>query len=119
MEIEILSKKDNPLLDRTEVQFKVVHPNAETPKRDNVREKLAGALNAKKALVVVDRMDSTFGRHETKGYAKIYATVDALSKLERHHVLKRNKLEEHIPKKKERTVAPAAEKKKAAPRKSR
>lgn len=117
MEIEILSKKDNPLLERTEVQFKVVHSGAETPKRDAVREKLAGALNAKKGLVVVDRMDTVFGRQETKGYAKVYASVDVLAKLEREHVMKRNGLEEHIPKRKERTQAAAPEKKKAAPRK--
>ena len=119
MEIEILSKKENPLLDRTEVQFKVIHANAETPKRENVREKLAAALNSKKGLVVVERMNSAYGRHETKGYAKVYPSPEAIAKLENHHIMKRNNLAELIPKKKERTAAPAKEAKKAAPRKSR
>jgi ribosomal protein S24E len=33
MEIELMEKKDHPLLSRIEVTFKVKHPNETTPKR--------------------------------------------------------------------------------------
>ncbi|HWG90375.1 MAG TPA: 30S ribosomal protein S24e [Candidatus Thermoplasmatota archaeon] len=98
MEIEIVSRKDNPLLGRTEVEFKVLHDKEATPKRDAVREKLAANLNSKKGLVVVDMMTSVFGRAVTKGYAKVYAAEEKLISLERHHVMKRNNLEDKIPK---------------------
>lgn len=119
MELQIVEKKDNPLLNRTEVRFKVDHGRAATPKREDVRDKLAGMLSAKKDLVVVDMMASTFGRGETRGYARVYENVDAMGKIERRYLLKRNGLEKYAPVKKERTAAPAAAPKKAAPKKGR
>jgi len=116
MDIEIVEKKQNPLLGRWEVRFVVHHTNEKTPTRDQIREKLAGNLNSKKGLVVVDSMNSAFGRASTRGYARIYDTPETLGKTEPAHLLKRNKLEELKPKKKERTEAPAAAKK-AAPKK--
>ncbi|HVL49593.1 MAG TPA: 30S ribosomal protein S24e [Candidatus Thermoplasmatota archaeon] len=117
MDIEIVGKKENALIGRTEVQFRILHTGAQTPKREDVRDKLAAILNAKKQNIVVDNMESTFGHGETTGYAKVYPSVEALSKVEPLHLLKRNKLEEHAPKKrKESQPAPAA-KKAAAPRK--
>lgn len=114
MDIEISEKKQNPLLGRTEVRFVVHHTNEKTPSRDQIREKLAGQMNSKKGLIVVDSMASAFGRSQTRGYARVYDTPEAIGKNEPLYLLKRNKLEELKPKKKERTAAPAA---KAAPKK--
>lgn len=115
MDIEISEKKQNPLLSRWEVRFVVHHPNEKTPNRDTIREKLAGSLNSKKSLVVVDSMASAFGKGLTKGYARVYDTPEAIGKNEPLYLLKRNKLEELKPKKKERTeAAPAAGKKATA-----
>ena len=36
MEVEIISQKDNPLLNRLEVDFKVLHPKETTPKRKEI-----------------------------------------------------------------------------------
>jgi small subunit ribosomal protein S24e len=109
MDIEITEKKQNPLLSRWEVRFVVHHTNEKTPTRDQIREKLAGNLNSKKGLVVVDHMNSAFGRSLTKGYARVYESPEVLGNTEPAHLLKRNKLEELKPKKKERTeAAPAA-----------
>ncbi len=112
MEIEIVSKKENELLDRTEVKFKVAHPKEGTPQREAVREKLAGMLKASKERVIVDAMDSEFGKMETLGYAKIYKTKDAAMKYEREHVLVRNKLKEKVKVEKKAAALPPA---KAAP----
>ncbi len=93
MDIEIISKKENPLLKRTEVRFRAIHMGAATPKRDDVREKLAATLNANKGVVVVDNMVSRFGRGETLGWAKIYKSQEAIPVVERSYLLKRNKLD--------------------------
>lgn len=117
MEIEIVSKKDNPLLGRVEVEFKVAHDKEQTPKREAVREKLAAQLNSKKSLIVVDEMGSVFGRAVTKGYAKIYENNEKLSKLERAYTLKRNNLADQIPKaRKPRGTGAATAAKKGAPK---
>ena len=52
MELEIQSKKENPLLDRTEVQFIVHHDGESTPKRELLRTELADKLNVKKENVI-------------------------------------------------------------------
>ncbi len=94
MEVEITRKKENPLLERTEVYFKVVHEKEKTPKRDAVKGKIAEALKTKRELVVVDYMRSEFGMPVTVGYAKAYKTKDSLQAVERKHILKRNAAEE-------------------------
>ncbi len=94
MEIEILSKDENELLERLEVRFRAVHTKEGTPARDAVREKLAALLKVPKERVVVDMMGSEFGMNETVGYAKAYKTKEAAMRYEREHVLVRNKLKE-------------------------
>ncbi len=120
MEIEIIAKKENELLDRTEVKFKAVHPKEGTPQREAVREKLAAIMKATKERVIVDAMDSEFGKTETVGYAKVYKNKDSAMKYEREPTLVRNKLKEKVKVEKKkaavappaaRAVAPAAEKK--------
>lgn len=96
MEIEIVSKKENELLDRTEVNFRAMHPMEGTPQREAVREKLATMMKATKDRVIVDSMDSEFGKMETVGYAKVYKTKEAAMKFEREYVLIRNKLKEKV-----------------------
>ncbi len=108
MEIEIISKKENELLDRIEVRFKAVHAKEGTPQREAVREKIAAALKAAKERVIVDSMDSEFGKMETTGYAKVYKTKDAAMKYEREHVLVRNKLKEKVKADKKSSPGPPA-----------
>lgn len=101
MELEIQDKRENPLLDRTEVHFVVHHPNQPSPRREHVREALSNELNVKKELVVVDHLRSSFGVHDTKGYAKIYSKKEVALKVEREHIIKRNNLQEQKAKKKQ------------------
>ena len=92
MEIEITSQKENKLLERTEIYFKVKHDKEKTPAREEVRAKLADALGAKKDTVLIDKMRSVFGQQLTQGYAKAYKTIDQAKKIEQEHVLTRNKM---------------------------
>jgi small subunit ribosomal protein S24e len=94
MEIEIVEKKENELLERLEVTFKASHTDEGTPQREAVREKLSAMLKAPKESVIVDSMTSEFGRMVTVGYAKVYKSKDAAMKYEREHILVRNKLKE-------------------------
>ena len=93
MELETISSQENPLLNRTEVHYRIRHPHETTPKREAVREELARMLNLPKDRVVIDNMKPQFGKSETLGYAKIYKNREIAQKIERKHVLKRNYLE--------------------------
>lgn len=101
MEIEVVSRKENMVIGRTEVAFKAVHSNERTPKRTEIKEKLAELLNVNKGNVVVDNMKSDFGRAESTGYVKIYKNVEDGKGLERDYILKRNNLFEKKEKKTE------------------
>jgi len=92
MEIEIDSKRNNPLLNRTEVYFTVKHSGEKTPNRELIRSELADKLNAKKENIVVNVIDPSFGLNETTGYAKIYSSTKDSKDIEAEHILKRNKL---------------------------
>jgi len=108
MQLEVLARRENPLLKRTEVRFKAIHKAEPTPTRDALRAFLAKELNATKDIVVIDSQASTFGRYETHGYAKVYKSKEEALAVERKHILIRNKLME--PEVKEKEAAPKPEK---------
>src|SRR5438876_10507730 len=125
MQLEVLQRKENPLLKRVEVTFKATHKAEPTPTRDALRAFLAKELKATKDIVVIDFQASTFGRYETVGAAKVYKTKEEALAVERKHILVRNKLiepevkKEAAPKPEKPAAAPKAEKpeKPAAPQK--
>ncbi len=92
MELEIVGKRENALLKRTEVRFRVAHPGEQTPKRGDLRQELAKALHATRDIVVVDFVRSEFGRSGSQGYAKVYKSKEDALHTERKHILVRNGL---------------------------
>jgi len=108
MELQVLTRKENPLLKRVEVTFKAVHKAEPTPTRDALRSELAKQLKSAKDAVIVDGSNSSFGRYETLGYAKIYKSKEEALSIERSHILVRNKLKE--PEAKEKKEGEKAEK---------
>src|SRR5207245_541146 len=82
MQLEVLQRKENPLLKRVEVTFKATHKAEPTPTRDALRAFLAKELKATKDIVVIDFQSSTFGRYETVGAAKVYKTKEEAGRKE-------------------------------------
>ena len=92
MKVEIEGKKDNLLLERLEVNFRVDHEGGATPTREEVRDQLAKALKVEKSTIIVDEIRTEFGKQISSGYAKVYRSVESAKKLERDHLLVRNAL---------------------------
>jgi small subunit ribosomal protein S24e len=116
MEIEIDSKKNNPLLKRTEVYFTVKHAGEGTPNREIIRSELADKLNSKKENIVVNIIKTGFVIQETTGYAKVYSSLESSKGIEREHILKRNKLGETKKDKKEAKTSEASVGEPSAPK---
>ncbi len=119
MELEIVGKRENPLLKRMEVQFRVAHPNEQTPKRGDLRQELAKVLHVTRDIVIVDGLQSEFGRSASRGYAKVYKSKEDAMKVERRHILVRNGLlAAEVKEKKEAPAKPAKapRKEEAAPK---
>lgn len=92
MEIEIISKSNNPLLNRTEVNFKIKHEGEKTPDKEIIRSELASKINANKENIIIDHIQSSYGIQECMGYAKIYSSNKKAEEIERIYILKRNKI---------------------------
>ncbi len=107
MKIEITQQKENPLQKRVEVHFTIDHNGESTPGRNAVAEEIAKQTKSKRSCVVVDNIESVFGRGMSKGYAKVYETMEAALEFDRPHLLKRNGIE--APKPEEPAEAPAEE----------
>ena len=89
MDIQVIEAKNNAILNRRELVFKVIHDEA-TPTRKSVVERLAATQNTKIGLVYVDSLKTEFGKRETIGYAKIYETAERAKEIERAHIIERN-----------------------------
>jgi ribosomal protein S24E len=94
MEIEVTEKHDNLLLERTEVRLIARHSKEATPKRKELKDAIMEALDVKKGVLVIDTMNSEFGRNQTMVFLKVYANVEKARAVENDHVLKRNGLYE-------------------------
>ncbi len=89
MDIQVLQEKNNPMLNRREVVFKVTHDDV-TPSRLSIIDRLAATMNSKRGLVIIDSIKTEFGKRESVGYAKIYENEERAMQVERAHILDRN-----------------------------
>ncbi len=105
MKMEITQKKDNPLSKRVEVYFTINHDGESTPGRNAVAEAIAKECKSKRECVVVDTIESVYGKGMSKGYAKVYESKEAALEYDREYLLKRNGIEAKAPE----ADAPAAE----------
>ena len=105
MKMEITNKKENPLYKRVEVYFTLMHEGESTPGRNAVAEAVAKECKTKRDCVVVDNIESVYGRGMSKGYAKVYESKEAALEYDREYLLKRNGIEAKAPE----AAEPAAE----------
>ena len=92
MELQIIQNTDNPLLGRQELQLRIAHESAATPRRMEVRKEVAKQMKAKAELVIIDHLKNRYGRSETIGYAKVYADMGSLKATETRPILARHGL---------------------------
>ena len=90
MEIKILSKKENPLLNRTEIEFECDYPSEGTPNLLDVKHKLVALEDSSNDLLVVDTMKPSYGATKAIGLAKIYDSIEKLQEIEPKSVQSKN-----------------------------
>ena len=90
MEIDIITKTENPVLDRTEIEFECIYQGEATPKILEVKSKLVAILDADKNLLIIDNIQPSYGEGKGNGYAKIYNSEDSLNKIETKHIIEKN-----------------------------
>jgi small subunit ribosomal protein S24e len=91
MEVKIVSTKENPLLKRKEVDFRVEQgPKGKTPARLEVKKALAAELKLSEEVVFVKRMRTMTGTNTAVGFANAYETVEQAKSIEPEYIIKRN-----------------------------
>jgi len=91
MEVKIVSAKENPLLKRKEVNFRVEHgPQGKTPPRLEVKKALAAELKISEELVFVEKMQTMTGTNIAVGVANAYETAEQAKLIEPEYIIKRN-----------------------------
>jgi len=89
MEIQILEEKDNPLLERKEIQLRIIQ-DAGSPKIVDLRNKIAAQLSLDGNLFVVQKVYAEYGMNESRCMLKVYNSEDHLKAVEAAHVLRKN-----------------------------
>jgi ribosomal protein S24E len=91
MEVEILSKKENLLLKRNEVDFKVAHDQpGSTPPRLEIRKAVASALKADVNVVFVKKLVTKTGTRTAVGVANVYNSIEQAKIIEPEYIVNRN-----------------------------
>jgi len=90
MEVKIVSKKENPVMKRTEVQFTVDHNQGKTPGRLDVKRSVASQLQVSDKLVFIKKMKTLTGTSTTVGEATAYQSEAQAKLIEPAYIVKRN-----------------------------
>ncbi len=86
--MKIVKKKDNPLLQREEIEFEI--ETQKTPSLKELRKEIASKNGSKKELVAIRSVKQLYGAHKAVGYAKIYNSEEMFKKVELEYVIARN-----------------------------
>ena len=89
-EIEILAEKENPLIDRREIEFRIDHFGEGTPNRLDIKNKIAAMEGSDSKLTIVRKLNTHYGRSLIIGKVMIYGNADDLKFFEPFHIKVRN-----------------------------
>ncbi len=121
MEIEIISKKDNKMLDRKEINA-IVNFDAATPSRREIREAVSTKLGLNPELTVLNSVVNEFGAKRIRVLAHAYADMKKLMDTEPEYLRKRDGIaaaekKAEAPKEEKAEEKPKEEKPKEEPKK--
>lgn len=89
--MEVITRKENNLLNRVEIEFRIRHTQKPTPSRNDMMEMvLKTEPGSKKELVILKKVNTRFGQALTTGFAHIYADLESLKSTEMEYMLKRH-----------------------------
>jgi ribosomal protein S24E len=114
MEVEIISSKDNKLLDRKEINA-VVHFEGATPARKEIREAVSTKVGLNPDLTVLSSIVNEFGAKQVRVLAHSYNDMKKLMETEPEYLRKREGIgvpKEEAPKAEEKPAEKKPEEKK-------
>lgn len=92
MDIKIRDKIENKLYNRVELILIIEHPGEATPKRDDIKSRVAAMFNHNEKLVVVKKILTEFGKNRSIAKVYLYNEEKDMMRIEPKYILKRNKI---------------------------
>ena len=90
LNIEIIEEKKNPLIDRTEIKFRINNFGQSTPNRLDIKKKIAAMQGSDEKLTIIKKLSTHFGASYTIGLVYIYKDNKELQYFEPFHIQVRN-----------------------------
>ena len=90
MNVEIVDKIENKLLERTELRVIVNHEGEAVPKREDVLAKVAAQLNKERNQVVLIHLTPKYGRGISEARIHVYEDPERALLIEKEYLLKRS-----------------------------
>ena len=107
--MEVVERKENPLLKRVEIRFRWRHVGTATPSRAQMLAAVAAVEpGSTKENIIVKEVSTRFGQPLTTGLAYVYESADALAH-EPTYILSRQKSALGLSEEKEAEPEPPAE----------
>ena len=77
--MEIIDRKENPLLNRVEIEFRWNHDGAATPSREEMLNAVASVEpGSNRDLIVIKDVNTRFGMGSTTGLGLVYADKESM-----------------------------------------
>ena len=89
MKLELLNKKENNFLARTELDFEIREAKT-TPSIKDLRQNIASSAGTKVDLTIISIARHVFGTSIVRGKARIYKEEKAMKAVEAKYVLEKN-----------------------------
>jgi len=78
--MEIINRKENPLLNRVEIEFRLDHDGVPTPSRSDMLNTLASLEpGSSRDFIVIKDVVTRFGMASTTGFGLIYENAEAMA----------------------------------------
>lgn len=84
METTITSVRENPLLDRREVELEVDHEGESTPSQEDIKDRVAAENNLDLEKVEIDSVYTGYGSNTSRVSLKVYQEFEYDEDLERN-----------------------------------
>ncbi|NHI93961.1 MAG: 30S ribosomal protein S24e [Candidatus Lokiarchaeota archaeon] len=88
--IKVISESENKLLNRKEIEFEILHTSNSTPKRLEIKKKIAAQFNKEEELTIIKKLDTKYGIGMSTGKARIYNNMIDVQNIEPSYLIKRN-----------------------------
>ena len=89
--MDVIIRKENLLLNRIELEFRIQHNQQPTPSRKKMIELVVKAEpDAKAELTILKHVNTRFGQALTTGFAHIYLDKNSMNSTEMEYMLNRH-----------------------------